>query len=397
MIDQVLNHKLHKKLHEIANILCNSLHIFNNPGVLAGVSGLALFMYYYSRFTGDSKYAEVGEKALERAVDMINEGFTDHSFCSGLSGFVWTCEHLERYKFIDRESIAFIEEFEPYLISCMEKEFSNKHYDFLYGGVGIGYYFLSKREKNNGDNKTLYLWLKDSAIRCADGSLKWESLIHNSEKTIINISLSHGMSSIIVILTKICNLYPKSVEARNILFCAIQYVLQQQLPNPVNSYFPTYSLERENNPQSSRLSWCYGDLGISQAIFQAARSLENKSIEDVAINILLHNCKRTKMIENGVMDAGICHGTSGICHIFNRLYVMTKIELFKEMSVFWLERSIAMDHFSDGLAGFKSWQGEKYGWNNQLSILDGIIGIGLCFLSQLNPDLINWDECLLLN
>jgi len=284
-----------------------------------------------------------------------------------------------------------------YLLKCMKKEFTNNHYDFLHGGLGVGYYFISKRPGNNRDNKTLYFWLKDSAITCADGSLKWESRLHNSDKTIINISLSHGISSIVAVLAKLCNLYPKSIEARNILFNTVKYILQQQLPVPKTSLFPSCSLEYDINPQSSRLSWCYGDLGIAQAILQAAKALGNKHIEDISLKILLYNCSRRKMLENGIMDAGICHGASGISHIFNRLYKNTKIEAFKKTSVYWMKKAIEMAHFSDGLAGFKTWRGDKGEWINELSLLEGISGIGLSILSQLNPDLMNWDECLLLS
>ena len=98
-MEKELEYKLQSKLEDIASVLWDSTDKFENPGVLAGVSGLALFMFYYVRFTGDGKYAEVGAKALEKAVEMVNDGYTFHTYCSGISGLAWTCEHLERYKF----------------------------------------------------------------------------------------------------------------------------------------------------------------------------------------------------------------------------------------------------------------------------------------------------------
>ena len=58
---------------------------------------------------------------------------------------------------------------------------------------------------------------------------------------------------------------------------------------------------------------------------------------------------------------------------------------------------LEMAQFRDGLAGYKTWQGEQNGWENRYSLLEGIIGIGLSILSHLNPNLMNWDECLLLS
>ena len=205
------------------------------------------------------------------------------------------------------------------------------------------------------------------------------------------------MSSIVVILSKMFTLYPHGVDVMNMLLNTLKYIFQQQLHQPTVSYFPSYSLESEEGSRASRLGWCYGDLGIAQAILQAAKTLRSIDYENEALKILLYNCNRRDLKENHVLDAGLCHGASGISHIFNRLYVNTKMEEFKEASVYWMEKTVEMAQFGDGLAGFKTWQGGKKEWENQYSLLEGITGIGLSILSLLNPDLMQWDECLLLS
>jgi len=397
MSDKELKIRLKGKLEEIAGILCDSTDKFNSPGILAGVSGLALFMFYYSRFTGDSKYAAVGEQALEKAVEMINNGFTNHTFCSGISGLAWTCEHLEQNGFIDRAYISFLNDLDPYFLYSMEKDFGAKNYDFLHGGLGVSLYFLKKSKPDNMKNKVTYLRLKETAIMCNNGCFKWESSLSDTGRFGFNISLSHGMSSIVVILSKLFKLYPHVVEIRDILQRTIEYILQQQLPQVTISFFPSYSLESDENPVYSRLGWCYGDLGVAQAIQQASETLNNSSYKDQATMILLHNCKRNNLQENHVRDAAICHGTSGIAHAYNRLYERLKKEEFNEAAHFWMEKTLEMAYFRDGLAGFKSWQGKKGEWENVFPLLEGISGIGLSILSYLNPKLMNWDECILLS
>ena len=61
------------------------------------------------------------------------------------------------------------------------------------------------------------------------------------------------------------------------------------------SCFPSFSIESEENPLPSRLGWCYGDLGIAQALLQAARALENEEYENIALKILIHSCNRKKI------------------------------------------------------------------------------------------------------
>ena len=395
MGEKELRDRMKRKLEEIAEILCDSTDKFDCPGVLAGVSGLALFMYYYSRFTGESKYAEIGEQALEKAVEMINNGYKYHTFCAGISGLAWTCEHLEQNGFIDRDYISVFKDLEPYLLTCMVKDLEKKNYDFLHGGLGVGYYFLYKRNPNKKNNQLLYAGLQKTAIAGKNDSIKWASTLPDSGKTVYNISLSHGMSSIAVILTKLKKRYPHIALVKTLLLKTVNYILQQQLPEPVVSYFPSFSIESNENQHPSRLGWCYGDLGVAQALLQATQTLGNKSHESAAIEILLHNCNRRDLKENSVIDAGLCHGAAGISHIFNRLYVDTKIDAFKEASVYWMEKTLEMAHFNDSLAGFKTWQKDK--WENHHALLVGITGIGLSILSYLNPELMNWDECLLLS
>jgi len=278
----------------------------------------------------------------------------------------------------------------------MEKDFGTGNYDFLHGGLGVGYYFLKKRIPSTMNNKVWYLWLKNKAITCTDGCFKWESTLSDSRKKGFNISLSHGMSSIVVCLTKLMEKYPHVVTIKDILSNTIRYILQQRFINPVISHFPSYSIESEENPNPSRLGWCYGDLGIAQSLLQASRALENEEYKKIALNILLDSCKRKSLQENNVMDAGICHGTSGISHIYNRLSKDLNYNIFKEMSIYWMEKTIENDRFKDGLAGYKTWIG-KNEWKEQYCLLDGISGIGLSIMAHLKSDFMDWDECLLLN
>jgi hypothetical protein len=50
-----------QKLEEIAKVaLENTDKLESNIGLMGGKIGAALFFFYYSRFTGDEKYADYG-------------------------------------------------------------------------------------------------------------------------------------------------------------------------------------------------------------------------------------------------------------------------------------------------------------------------------------------------
>ena len=148
---------------------------------------------------------------------------------------------------------------------------------------------------------------------------------------------------------------------------------------------------------SSRLAWCYGDLGISVALWHASQALGRKDWEQEAIDTILHASKRRGLVENGVVDAGLCHGTAGIAHIFNRMHGYTGLEELKEASNYWFAETLKMARFEDGLAGFKAWQGNERGWVNEPGLLEGIAGIGLALISAVSDIEPAWDECLLLS
>lgn len=178
---------------------------------------------------------------------------------------------------------------------------------------------------------------------------------------------------------------------------AVLFLLNNRLDiNKYSSYFPNLSLDSEL-PKSSRLAWCYGDLGISVALYQAGKITQNREWINKSVEILLHSTKRRTFETTFAIDGGLCHGTAGIAHIYNRMYKCTSIEDFKLTSDFWFSETLKMAKFPDGLAGFKAWRTPERGnWALESGFLEGIAGIGLAMISAVSDIEPNWDECLLL-
>ena len=105
--------------------------------------------------------------------------------------------------------------------------------------------------------------------------------------------------------------------------------------------------------------------------------------------------KRRDLQDNFVQDAGLCHGTAGIGHIFYRMWWNTRMPEFKAAADYWFEQTLKMARFPDGLAGFKAWHSEKYGgWVKDYGLLEGVSGIGLALLTYYYEIEPAWDECL---
>ena len=106
---------------------------------------------------------------------------------------------------------------------------------------------------------------------------------------------------------------------------------------------------------------------------------------------------RRELTQNSVVDACLCHGTSGIALVFYRMWRNTRLPEFRRATDYWIEQTLKMARFDDGLAGYKTWQGTEKGYQSSQELLEGIAGIGLVLLSYYYDMEPTWDKCLLLS
>lgn len=393
--------KILLKLDEIDNTLCKDDAECNDLGVLSGTSGLILYHAY--RTLGRSKYDHnvYIETLIKSAFNKINQGYSNFSFCSGIAGFSWSMLQLVHKNIFTIEQIGFLSELDKYLEIMMNKCLKNKYYDYLHGSIGLGVYFLKKAffdEKYKYLVQSLVEQLEYISVNENNKYIYWQSEIDKENKKVgVNLSLSHGQSSIIIYL---CNVYNAGIckaKAKNLVYSNINYILTLKRDiSKFGSFFPSTNFE-PNNEYKSRLAWCYGDLGFGLALYKAANTFNQPEWFDIALQILLHSSKRTKTESEMVIDAGICHGSAGLCHIFWQLFINTQKEEFKEAMLFWLDQTLNIDKHKNGYAGYKVWMGSKYGgWKSDYSLLEGVAGIGFV-LSSLITNQMDWNECLMLN
>ncbi len=372
-----------------------------NIGLHTGNSGIALFYYYCSTLI-NINYEDKCLNSIEEVLQKINNGTKISTFCSGIAGFGWILEFLREKDIYTDEDIELLDDLDDYLYNNMIACFNNQNYDYLHGAIGYGLYFLKRlhKEKNAAYLSELVSNLEQLAKKDSNDCLKWKSIIDHKKSTKgYNISLSHGMASIVAILTKIYKAGIEKEKCKQLIDGAIRYILQQEInKDTYNSYFPSISIESTEIMTSSRLAWCYGDLGIAMAIWQAGQILNNTAWTEKAMEVLLYSTTRKDLKGNFVLDAGLCHGTAGIGHIFYRMYRNTKLPEFKAAADYWFNETLKMAYHEDGLAGFKAWRTKEYGgWQNEISVLEGIAGVGLALMSYYYEIEPSWDECLLLS
>lgn len=407
MIETELRTRLESKLLEINKVLDERPAPQPHIGILAGLSGLAVFKFYYARYTGNRALEDDGEELLNEAFEMINNEYAVPTFCSGIAGAGWALEHLSDEDFIEIDTDELLSALDVYLYQMMYLEAEEFYYDFLHGALGIAFFFLKRYENTSSEtlretyhdylNQVLDTLEKQAIVEGT--TAKWRSVTDREKKTRgFNLGLSHGMSSIINFLSRLNRQEAFTHRAEPLLSKAVNFIISMENIDPdPKYYFPDFVEKDDEIRSSGRLAWCYGDVGIAISLWHAARSLGKEGLEKKSLDVLKHTTRLRSQEETAVSDVGICHGAAGMMHIYQFLFRETAIREFREAADYWAGKTLDMAVHENGYAGYSQRnQLSETGWSSETGILEGIAGIGLSIMSYLAPGYDKWNQALLI-
>jgi len=343
--EAALKEKLELQLKEIQTTLVN--HYNDNPhlGVLAGISGISLFHFYYSKYLGNDTYFDDGAEILNESINRINEGYTLLTYCSGIAGAGWVFDHLIEEEFVEIDTDDLLPDLDVPFYNTMINHIKKGDYDFLHGAIGYGFYFLKRfkntKSKDLKERYTNYLLALVSELEILsekdENGIKWPQVNHKkSEKPEYNFGLSHGIPGILNFLSRLHEFKEFKNKVASLLKEGVAYIVSfENSNNDAFSLFPNNVIGCDRGIDS-RLAWCYGDLGVGTSLMIAAKTLKDDQLYQKAIQILKHSANRTSIKDTMVKDAGLCHGSYGNAQIFNRLYRETKDNVFKEAAEHWI-------------------------------------------------------------
>lgn len=401
-----MSHSLHiyRKLQEISVELDRFIRREEDPGLLSGYTGSALFYAYYYRLTGKHKYLRRLQQVLQKMTAALAEQQLIASHCSGIAGIAWCLQHLTNEGFIERGEIDdTFEETDEVLIRYLQQELEQQRYDFLHQGLGAALYFLERPVNTVRGNclDAMVTQLENAAI-ALDTGISWKDQFVRKDNTEdhYNLGLAHGVPAILVILSM---LYEKGICAERtlpLLERGVQWLLStrnQAGAEPLSRY-PTM-VTGNNTPigsPQSRLGWCYGDPGIAICLWNIGIRLERDAWKNEAVEILVHTLLYRDSRNGTVRDAGLCHGSTGIAHIYRRVYTGSGDERLQAGAEKWLQQTLELGTWEDGPAGFKAHT--LNGYINTFNLLEGVTGIGLALMAAVDEDAAPaWDRCLLLS
>ncbi len=389
-----------EKIHQFAEILKNEPGRASGIGLLTGKMGIVLFLYYYSLYAKRDEFKDIGFEIISEIFDQIEADEVPHTFCEGLAGVGWGLQHLADRGFVETDIDDILAELDGFSSEVLHRHIEERNFDFLQGATGIGLYLLNRNQlpAATGSLQLLLDRLEQNCIHGPGKTIHWETCIDPSDGTMgCNLSISHGMSAIVNLLTRMARIERFRRQAIPLIEGACRYLSKQQFAEQGRtSCFPGLISPKEQ-PIFSRLAWCYGDLGVALGFLRSSEATGNATWIDTARKIFAHSANRREPRNTGVHDACVCHGTAGIAHIFNRAFQQTGDKHAHDAALYWLEDTLNHAKYSDGYAGYKMRHPEiKGGWKPEANLLEGIAGIGLVFISAVSIIEPAWDKCLMI-
>lgn len=391
---------LENKIHEIAGSI--ETCVPTDGGLMGGAAGLACFSAYYAAYTGKQRFEMLAAELLELSLRPAAGSFPGYSFCDGMAGIAWMIHHLKATQLPWLEVSGVFEFLDEAIYKAMMAEIRSGHFDYLHGALGMALYFLRDPQNENCRQvlSELIQELDNQAEKMSDGSMKWPSMLdHENNHIGYNLSLSHGLASIIIIVSQIRQIGVEISVCDKVIHGSMLYLDKQKLDtDKYLSCYPSWAIESSQYLQHSRLAWCYGDPGIGLAYCEAGRSNPAAEFYQKGMDILEHSGKRREVEENLVRDAGICHGAAGLAMMYNYWYQKSARVEFREAAMHWLDVCLNMAFHTNGPAGYRAKRAKEFGdWEDVHGLLEGVAGIGLVMLSFLSNEDPSWMKAFLLS
>jgi len=316
-----------------------------NPSLASGSAGLAVCAGQLARTRSDQA-AEIALTHLEDAIDVLATEPLTASLYSGFTGIAWAVEQVDRLLGTEGEDRN--DAIDEALASLLPRYPKDAPYDLINGLTGLGVYALARwprpgaapcllgvidqlarRAREDGDG--IYWWTPSS----------WRGPRGEQYRPAgVDLGVAHGIAGVIPFLARAHRLGLAQPVVRRLLDGSVAWLLAhlvEEASGPTVPYFVADGVE----PGPARSAWCYGDPGVAVALLLAAHDVGEPDWAAVATGLALRAAARPAG-QAGVTDAGLCHGSAGLAHLFNRLYQMTGERALADAARFWIERTLEL-------------------------------------------------------
>lgn len=371
-----------------------------DPGMAGGDAGIALFLAYLHASGASETAGDHALSMLGASLDSLPEHHLLPTLYSGFFGIGWVVAHLTRELFEGDADAA--SEVDEALRRVLAESNGCAPFELIGGLAGYGTYLVERLPDPRAAELLEQLVHKLTISR--DPSGVWFSdpaWLPEWQRELMprgyhNLGVAHGIPGVIGFLASAWREGFRDPRMPRLAEDAIRWLLAQRRNSLEGSVFPS-QIPPDGEPRPTRTAWCYGDLGIAAVLLSAAQSFARDDWRDEAMSIARIAARRP-FEETKTADVGLCHGATGIAHLFNRIHQSTRDEEMRAAAQTWFRRALAMRRPDVGIAGFQSWLIVPPGggqWIDDRGFLTGAAGIGLALLAAVSDVEPLWDRVML--
>jgi lantibiotic modifying enzyme len=379
-----------------------------NGSVGGGSAGIALFFAYkWSEFSQEEDH----RMAMVLAQHSMGALQPEAALYGGFSGTAWAARHLSDWILepVPSDEDPF-EEIDAELLQQLGKPQWPGHYDLIIGLAGLAVYALESVQNpaSAAMLSRIVAHLTELARDDRDG-VTWytpaafippqERDVHRDLSSVRNLGVAHGVPGVIAVLKRIAMAeIEASSSAEKLAGDALSWLIArcdespEGLPAWVSDGLP---------PRPARLAWCYGDPGVA-ATLSVAESAEHANLVDSCALRVARRAAARPVNASGVRDGGLCHGSAGLAHIFNRLFRATGDPQLGDAAREWFRCTLRLQSSEGGVGGYRAWGPSRvryvpgeFSWQDDPGFLTGAAGIGLALLAAIGSVEPVWDRLLL--
>lgn len=385
---------IYKELNHITTYLQDETLLFRDNKVTqialhTGLPGVILTLTDIRKQFPELINPVVLQKYIDKAYTLLSESDAFYpSFSGGLAGYAFLLYQLAAENYINLADYQeIIEEIDEIIAEHLENNLDANHIDILHGAMGMALYFI---EKGGTEYAVKVIDLLDKTAKREDNRCYWSTFDYFKTKTDkIDFGLAHGNAGIQYFLGKCIRHDIKTDTCKKLLEESLNfYRYTTQNPDEIKSYYPaTLSeesfLDRTAKPETSRVAWCYGDLGILYTHLLLAEVLQNNVLHTETVAKLKQVAGRKSVGEVMYRDAGFCHGTSGLALLFKNCYDRTGEVTFREAADYWLQKTYEYKTGTEPEIGYCLFEGKNRNETDS-SLLEGLSGIAAAYLAKLS-------------
>jgi lantibiotic biosynthesis protein len=393
------------RAHRIAKRIADELSASGNTGGFSDLFSPVLDAHLARVFDSDHH----ADRALTAVANCAGQAanLSSHALYGGLSGLGWVLGHVTKLLNCGIET----DDADPLDLIDRTLNQTDAHkserYDFISGVAGIATYAFERMPRD--EPRALLERIIDRLAADAEMTstgVTWytpASQLPDYQRDLApngyyNLGVAHGIPALAVTFARAIRFGIRSAVSSELLDGLMRWLFSQRSEEGIGGRFARW-VPKGLPPlgTSTREAWCYGGLGLSVALFHAARLVKDERDEAQVLDVARLEAARPAA-HSGVDDMCLCHGGGGNAHLYNRLYQATGEDVFYRAARKWLHATIDAAKEGRGIGGYLFSRPNAENRTSLLperSFLSGSAGVGLALLAASSSYEPSWDSLLL--